>query len=68
MEAKELKEFRESLDLTQEIFGQQLGFKKAQIQISQLESGRRPISTRLEKAIAQWRENIKLTKTLKRLA
>lgn len=53
---RDIRKFRTELGLTQAEFGMELGFANPQIQISQLESGVRPINRRIEMAISKWRE------------
>lgn len=58
MESQDIRNLRAELKMTQEEFATSLGYKQ-QI-ISQVESGLRPISSRLEQAIAlkyKWQED-----------
>lgn len=59
MTGQELKQFRLSLGLKQAEFGRELGFENPQVQISQFENGRRPISKRLESHIRKWKRSLK---------
>ncbi len=56
MTGKELKKIRLSIGMTQQEFGEELGFKNPQVQISQFENGKRQISRRLEVTIKMWEE------------
>lgn len=60
----ELKEFRVALDLNQAQFGEELGLKNPQIQISQFERGGRIITLRMVKFIEKWKENVRLKSEL----
>lgn len=55
MTGSDIKNFRLALGLSQEKFGAELGLKHPQVQMSQIESGRRVISGRLEKTIEKWK-------------
>lgn len=60
MPGSELKSFRLMLGMSQHQFGSELGLKFPQIQISDLERGRRIISERLRKSIERWMENVNM--------
>lgn len=62
--AGDIKGIRLSLGFNQRQFGEALGLKNPQIQVSQLESGRRPVSERIAKAARLIEENAKLLKKI----
>lgn len=65
MLGSDIKQFRLSLKLSQKSFGEGLGLKNPQIQVSQLESGNRIVTDRMEKMISKWQEAERLKRELK---
>lgn len=63
MTASELKAARKRLGLNQRDFGLGLGLAAPQIQVSQLESGLRPISKRLWRIVELWERCNRLEST-----
>ena len=65
MTGQELRAYRLALKMTQKEFGRALGFKNPQIQISTIESGRRPVSGRVIGMIRLLESNRKLLERIK---